>query len=74
MELFFKTLFEGIKQGTIAAWHDMKWYICGAAILLVLYLAYTYVRGLIDKFTRYRIVKEMTRKMEMNDGERNDGN
>ena len=50
MELFFKTLFEGIKQGTIAAWHDMKWYICGAAILLVLYLGYTYVRGLIDKF------------------------
>ena len=50
MELFFKTLFEGMRQGTIAAWHDMKWYICGAAILLVLYLAYTYVRGLIDKF------------------------
>ena len=49
MELFFKTIFEGIKQGSIAAWHDMKWYICGAAILLVLYLSYTFVRQLIDK-------------------------
>ena len=49
MELFFKTLFEGIKQVTIAAWHDMKWYICGAAIFLELYLAYTYLRRLIDK-------------------------
>ena len=49
MELFFKALFEGIRQGTIAAWHDMKWYICGAAIFLVLYLAYTYLRRLIDK-------------------------
>lgn len=50
MELFFKTIFEGIKQGSIAAWHDMKWYICGATILLALYLAYTYVRELIDKY------------------------
>ena len=48
MELFFKTLFEGIKKGTIAAWHDMKWYIFGAAILIVLYLGYTYVRRLMD--------------------------
>ncbi len=38
MELFFRTLFDGIKEGTIAAWYDTRWYICIMAIVLVVYL------------------------------------
>ena len=33
MELFFRTLFDGIKEGTIAAWYDTRWYICIMAIV-----------------------------------------
>ena len=36
---FFKTLFTGIKEGAIAAWYDLRWYICIMAIVLVVYLA-----------------------------------
>jgi hypothetical protein len=49
MELFFKTLIAGIKEGAIAAWYDLRWYICTMAIILVLYLAYTYVKKLFHK-------------------------
>lgn len=38
MTEFFKTLFTGIKEGAIAAWYDLKWYICIMAIILVVYL------------------------------------
>ena len=44
MTLFFKTLFAGIKEGAIAAWYDMRWYICAMAIVLVAYLLYTKVK------------------------------
>ena len=38
---FFKTLFAGIKEGAIAAWYDLKWYICIMAIILVVYLMFS---------------------------------
>ena len=38
MELFFKTLFSGIKEGAIAAWYDLRWYLCIMAIVLVVFL------------------------------------
>ena len=40
MTEFFRTLFAGIKEGAIAAWYDMKWYICIMAVVLVVYLAF----------------------------------
>ena len=49
MELFFKTLFTGIKEGAIAAWYDMKWYICIMAIVLVVYLAIDALKKLFNK-------------------------
>lgn len=44
MELFFKTLISGIKEGAIAAWYDLRWYLCIMAIVLVVYLIYKAVR------------------------------
>jgi hypothetical protein len=44
---FFKTLVAGIKEGAIAAWYDLKWYICIMAIILVVYLAFTIVKKII---------------------------
>lgn len=41
---FFKTLMAGIKEGAIAAWYDLRWYICTMAIILVVYLAYSAIR------------------------------
>ena len=38
MELFFKTLFSGTKEGAIAAWYDLRWYLCIMAIVLVVFL------------------------------------
>ena len=46
---FFKTLFTGIKEGAIAAWYDMKWYICIMAIVLVVYLAIDALKKLFNK-------------------------
>jgi hypothetical protein len=43
---FFRTLFTGIKEGAIAAWYDLRWYICVMAIVLVVYLAFTAVKKL----------------------------
>ena len=44
MTTFFKTLIAGIKEGAIAAWYDLKWYICIMAVVLVVYLAFTMVK------------------------------
>lgn len=44
MELFFKTLISGIKEGAIAAWYDLRWYLCIMAIVLVVYLIYKAVK------------------------------
>ena len=46
---FVKTLFTGIKEGAIAAWYDMKWYICIMAIVLVVYLAIDALKKLFNK-------------------------
>ena len=46
---FFKTLFTGIKEGAIAAWYDMKWYICFIATVLVVYLAIDALKKLFKK-------------------------
>ena len=48
MELFFRTLFDGIKEGTIAAWYDTRWYICIMAIVLVVYLAIKALKKLFN--------------------------
>ena len=48
MELI-KTLIAGIKQGTIAAWYDLKEYIIVMGAILILYLAYSYIRAYISK-------------------------
>lgn len=44
---FFKTLVAGIKEGAIAAWYDLKWYICIMAIILIVYLAFTIIKKII---------------------------
>lgn len=49
MPQFFKTLFAGIKEGAIAAWYDMKWYICIMAIVLVVYLTFKVFTKLFNK-------------------------
>ena len=49
MELFFKTLFTGIKEGTIAAWYDLRWYICTMAVILVVYLLFSKVKEFFQK-------------------------
>ena len=41
---FVKTLIAGIKEGAIAAWYDLKWYICIMAIILVVYLAFSAIK------------------------------
>ena len=49
MELFFRTLFDGTKEGAIAAWYDTRWYICIMAIVLVVYLAIKALKKLFNK-------------------------
>lgn len=44
---FLKALAAGIKEGAIAAWYDMKWYICIMAIILVIYLAFLSIKKYI---------------------------
>jgi hypothetical protein len=44
---FLKTLVAGIKEGAIAAWYDMKWYICIMAIILVVYLTFSTIKKYI---------------------------
>ena len=46
MVQFFKTMISGIKEGAIAAWYDLRWYICIIAIVLVVYLAFKAVKKL----------------------------
>jgi hypothetical protein len=46
---FFKTLFTGIKEGAIAAWYDLRWYLCVMAIILVVYLAFKAVKKCLRK-------------------------
>ena len=46
---FFKTLFAGIKEGAIAAWYDLKWYICIMAIILVVYLTFSTLKKIFRK-------------------------
>ena len=38
MELFFKTLIAGIKEGSMAAWETWKWYILVVAMGLGVYM------------------------------------
>ena len=45
MVLFFKTLFAGIKEGAIAAWYDLRWYLLTMAIVLVVYLIYSTLKA-----------------------------
>ena len=44
---FFKTLIAGVKEGAIAAWYDLKWYICIMAIILVVYLVFSTIKKFI---------------------------
>jgi t-SNARE complex subunit (syntaxin) len=46
---FFKTLIAGIKEGAIAAWYDLRWYICIIAIVLVVYLAFKVLKKIIRR-------------------------
>ena len=46
---FFRTIIAGVKQGTIAAWEDMKWYIIIMGTILIVYLAYKAIFKLITK-------------------------
>lgn len=45
---FFETLIAGIKEGAIAAWYDLRWYICIMAIVLVVYLGFKAVKKLFS--------------------------
>ena len=52
MGLFFKTMIEGIKQGVIAAWYDMKWYIIIMVGILVAYLLFSAVKSFIARMQK----------------------
>ena len=52
MGLFFKTMIEGIKQGAIAAWYDMKWYIIIMVGILVVYLLYSVIKTFIARMQK----------------------
>ena len=45
MALFFKTLFSGIKEGAIAAWYDLRWYLLFMAFVFVVYKLYTILKA-----------------------------
>ena len=45
MVLFFKTLFEGIKEGVIAAWYDLRWYLLLMAVVFVIYKLYVILKA-----------------------------
>ena len=45
---FFKTLIAGVNEGAIAAWYDLKWYICIMAIILVVYLVFSTIKKFIN--------------------------
>ena len=47
-----KTLAKGIKEGTIAAWYDLKDYFVMMAIVLVIYLAFVAILRLIKMMKR----------------------
>ena len=42
-----KTIAKGIKEGTIAAWYDLKDYFYMMAIILVIYIAFVAILRLI---------------------------
>ena len=46
---FFKTLFTGIKEGAIAAWYDLRWYICIMSIVIVVYLLISKFKKILGK-------------------------
>ena len=46
---FIKTLAKGVKEGTIAAWYDLKEYFYMMAIILVIYFAYLAIQHLVKK-------------------------
>ena len=45
MVLFFKTLFAGIKEGAIAAWYDLRWYLLFMAIVFVAFKVYILLKA-----------------------------
>ncbi len=45
MVLFFKTLFAGIKEGAIAAWYDLRWYLLFMAVVFVVYELFTMLKA-----------------------------
>ena len=47
---FFKTLIAGIKEGAIAAWHDLHDYFIMMAIILAIYFAVILINRLLRKF------------------------
>ena len=49
MMTFFKTLIAGIKEGAIAAWYDLKWYIFIMAVVLVVYLTFSTLKRIFKK-------------------------
>lgn len=49
MTTFINTLIEGTKQGAIAAWYDLKWYIIIMGTILILALAYKALKFLYQK-------------------------
>jgi uncharacterized membrane protein YdbT with pleckstrin-like domain len=52
MELFFKTLIAGIKEGSMAAWETWKWYILVVAIGLAVYLTVLKVKDLFRQMRK----------------------
>jgi hypothetical protein len=46
---FIRTLIIGIKQGAIAAWYDLKWYIIIMGTILILAVAYNALKTLLRR-------------------------
>ena len=46
---FIRTLIIGFKQGAIAAWYDMKWYIIIMGIILILAIGYNMIQSFLRR-------------------------
>ena len=46
---FIRTLIIGFKQGAIAAWYDMKWYIIIMSIILIFVVGYKALKTLFRR-------------------------
>ena len=46
---FVRTIVAGVKQGAIAAWDDMRWYIIIMGTIAIVWLAYRAISSLIRK-------------------------